>query len=192
MDIRILFAFPIKLNLKVILSFNLKYVKVSALLLDELEYNWKENLFEDNRSLYEILNSVVGRNDLPYKLLIADDEVEIIEILELYLEKDGFELVKAKDGLEAWELLQNIDGFNLTKKIREHYNIPILILSVKNQDNDKILGLGLGADDYITKPFNPLEVSARVQAQRRRFYNLNINTPNEKRNNYRKDILRYI
>lgn len=114
MDIRILFAFPIKLNLKVILSFNLKYVKVSALLLDELDYNWKENLFEDNRSLYEILNSVVGRNDLPYKLLIADDEVEIIEILELYLEKDGFELVKAKDGLEAWELLQNIDGFNLT------------------------------------------------------------------------------
>lgn len=63
---------------------------------------------------------------------------------------------------------------------------------MKNQDNDKILGLGLGADDYITKPFNPLEVSARVQAQRRRFYNLNINTPNEKRNNYRKDILRYI
>lgn len=132
---------------------------------------------------------------MAYKILVADDEAEIIEILELYLEKDGFEVIKAGDGLEAWELLQkneidmaildimmpNIDGFNLTKKIREHYNIPILILSAKNQDNDKILGLGLGADDYITKPFNPLEVSARVQAQLRRFYNLNINTTDEKK-----------
>jgi DNA-binding response OmpR family regulator len=130
---------------------------------------------------------------LTYKILIADDEEEIVEILELYLEKDGFQVIKAGDGLEAWELIQkikidmavldimmpNIDGFNLTKKIREDYNIPIIILSAKNQDNDKILGLGLGADDYITKPFNPLEVSARIQAQLRRFYNLNSNTANE-------------
>ena len=126
---------------------------------------------------------------MTYKILIADDEEEIVEILELYLEKDGFQVIKAGDGLEAWKLIQkikidiaildimmpNIDGFNLTKKIRENYNIPIIILSAKNQDNDKILGLGLGADDYITKPFNPLEVSARVQAQLRRFYNLNPN-----------------
>lgn len=130
---------------------------------------------------------------MTYKILIADDEEEIVEILELYLEKDGFQVIKAGDGLEAWELIQkikidmavldimmpNIDGFNLTKKIREDYNIPIIILSAKNQDNDKILGLGLGADDYITKPFNPLEVSARIQAQLRRFYNLNSNTANE-------------
>lgn len=129
---------------------------------------------------------------MPYKILVADDEDEIVEILELYLEKDGFEVIKAGDGLEAWELLQNnkidmavidimmlnIDGFNLTKKIRKDYNIPIIILSAKKQDNDKILGLGLGADDYITKPFNPLEVSARVQAQLRRFYNLNPNVTN--------------
>lgn len=126
---------------------------------------------------------------MTYKILIADDEEEIVEILELYLEKDRFQVIKAGDGLEAWKLIQkikidiaildimmpNIDGFNLTKKIRENYNIPIIILSAKNQDNDKILGLGLGADDYITKPFNPLEVSARVQAQLRRFYNLNPN-----------------
>lgn len=130
---------------------------------------------------------------MAYKILVADDEAEITEILELYLEKDGFQVLKAEDGLEAWELIKknqidmaildimmpNIDGFNLTKKIREDYNIPIIILSARNQDNDKILGLGLGADDYITKPFNPLEVSARVQAQLRRFYNLNPKISNE-------------
>lgn len=125
-----------------------------------------------------------------HKILIADDEKEITEILELYLEKDGFQVITAENGLEAWNLIKsnkidmaildimmpNIDGFSLTKKIRKDYNIPIIILSAKNQDNDKILGLGLGADDYVTKPFNPLEVSARVQAQLRRFYNLNSNS----------------
>lgn len=133
---------------------------------------------------------------MKYKILVADDEEEIVEILELYLEKDGFQVIKAKDGLEAWQMIQknpmdmaildimmpHMDGFNLTKKIREKYNIPILILSAKNQDHDKILGLGLGADDYITKPFNPLEVSARVQAQLRRFYNLNANNSDQKKN----------
>lgn len=124
---------------------------------------------------------------LTYKILIADDEIEILEILELYLEKEGFQVFKAEDGLKAWKIIEEediniaiidimmpvIDGFKLTKKIRESYNIPIIILSAKNQDNDKILGLGLGADDYVTKPFNPLEIVARVQAQIRRFYNLN-------------------
>lgn len=130
---------------------------------------------------------------MTYKILVADDEVEICEILELYLEKDGFQVIKAEDGLKALEIIQsnkidmaildimmpNIDGFNLIKRIRENYNIPIIILSAKNQDNDKILGLGIGADDYITKPFNPLEVSARVQAQLRRFYNFNSKNLNE-------------
>lgn len=124
---------------------------------------------------------------MAYKILIADDEVEILEILELYFEKEGFQVFKAEDGCKAWNIIQEkdiniaildimmpmIDGFNLTKKIRESYNIPIIILSARNQDNDKILGLGLGADDYVTKPFNPLEIVARVQAQIRRFYNLN-------------------
>ena len=131
--------------------------------------------------------------NLKYKILVADDEEEITEILELYLEKDGFQVFKTGDGLEAWEMLESenidlaildimmpiIDGFNLTKKIREKYNIPIIILSAKGETEDKILGLGIGADDYIAKPFNPLEVCARVHSQLRRFYNLNFNTKQE-------------
>ncbi|MDU1348404.1 response regulator transcription factor [uncultured Clostridium sp.] len=124
---------------------------------------------------------------MAYKILIADDDEDILEILELYLEKDGFEVVKAINGQKALEIIEKgkmdmaiidvmmpiIDGFKLIKKIREEYNLPVIILSAKNQDTDKILGLGLGADDYIVKPFNPLEVVARVEAQLRRFYNLN-------------------
>lgn len=127
--------------------------------------------------------------DLKYKIVIADDEEEILEILELYLEKEGYEVVKATDGVNAWKAIEKvnvdmaiidimmplIDGYKLTKKIREKYNIPIIILSAKNQDTDKILGLGVGADDYLAKPFNPLELVARVNAQLRRFYNLNTN-----------------
>jgi DNA-binding response OmpR family regulator len=132
---------------------------------------------------------------LKYRILIADDEEDILEILELYLEKDGFEVVKAVDGLKAWSIIEKgnidmaildimmplMDGFKLTKRIRESHNMPVIILSAKNQDADKILGLGLGADDYVTKPFNPLEVIARINAQLRRFYNLNSNYNNIKR-----------
>lgn len=124
---------------------------------------------------------------MSYRILIADDEEEILEILELYLQKDGYSVVKACNGMEAINIILKekidlaiidvmmpiIDGFKLIKKIRESENIPVLFLSAKDQDRDKILGLGLGADDYITKPFNPLEVVARVEAQLRRYYNLN-------------------
>lgn len=120
-------------------------------------------------------------------VLIADDEREIVELLKLYLEKDGIKVYEANDGLEAWQkinqekidlavvdvMMPAINGFELVKKIREKFNIPVIILSARTEDNDKILGLGLGADDYIAKPFNPLEVVARVQAQLRRFYTLN-------------------
>ena len=129
---------------------------------------------------------------MAYKILIADDDEDILEILELYLEKDGFEVIKAINGQKAWEFIENskidmaiidvmmpiIDGFKLVKKIREEHNLPVIILSAKNQDTDKILGLGLGADDYVVKPFNPLEVVARVEAQLRRFYNLNSDSKN--------------
>lgn len=129
---------------------------------------------------------------MAYKILIADDDEDILEILELYLEKDGFEVIKAINGQKAWEIIEKfkidmaiidvmmpiIDGFKLVKKIREEYNLPVIILSAKNQDTDKILGLGLGADDYVVKPFNPLEVVARVEAQLRRFYNLNSDSKN--------------
>ncbi|NLN64472.1 MAG: response regulator transcription factor [Clostridiaceae bacterium] len=121
------------------------------------------------------------------RILIADDEKEIVEILKLYLENEGYEIVETYDGIDALEKLQTnevdlavvdimmpgMDGFNLTKRIREIKNIPVIILSARSEDKDKILGLGLGADDYIIKPFNPLEVVARVNAQLRRFYTLN-------------------
>lgn len=129
---------------------------------------------------------------MAYKILIADDDEDILEILELYLEKDGLEVVKAINGQKAWGIIEKgkidmaiidvmmpiIDGFKLIKKIRGEHNIPVIILSAKNQDTDKILGLGLGADDYVVKPFNPLEVVARVEAQLRRFYNLNSDSKN--------------
>lgn len=121
------------------------------------------------------------------KILIADDEEEIVELISLYLESDGYEIFKAGDGLEALDILNNnlvdlavldimmpkLNGYYLVKKIREKFNIPIIMLSAKSEYSDKILGLELGADDYVTKPFNPLELSARIKAQLRRYYDLN-------------------
>jgi DNA-binding response OmpR family regulator len=122
------------------------------------------------------------------RILICDDEKEILEILQLYLEKDGYQILKASDGAEAINILNNednidlsildimmpkIDGYKVVKQLRKISNIPVILISAKNQDSDKILGLDLGADDYITKPFNPLEVVARVNAQMRRKNNLN-------------------
>lgn len=122
-----------------------------------------------------------------YKILIADDEKDIIKLLSLYLEKDSIKIYEAYDGLTAMYLINEyeidlaivdimmpkINGFELIKKIRETNNIPIMILSAKGEITDKIFGLELGADDYITKPFEPMEVAARVKANLRRFYNLN-------------------
>jgi len=118
-----------------------------------------------------------------HTILIADDEFEIRDLLRLYLEKEGYQVVEAIDGLDACVkfetmsidlaildvMMPGLDGFRLLKKIRETSNIPVLILSARMADNDKILGLDLGADDYLTKPFNPLEAVARVQANLRRY-----------------------
>lgn len=126
---------------------------------------------------------------MSYTVLIADDEKEILEVLELYLENENYTVIKANNGLVALNFINHenidaaiidimmpeVDGLKLLKKIREKSNIPVIILSAKGCDNDKILGLGLGADDYVSKPFNPLEIVARVNAQLRRFYNLNPN-----------------
>ncbi len=120
-------------------------------------------------------------------ILIADDEAQIAELIELYLEKDGIQVLKAGNGNEAWNIIQEnhvdlaivdimmpgMDGYQLVRKIRAKYATPVIMLSAKTADSDKILGLDLGADDYIAKPFNPLEVVARVQAQLRRYYLLN-------------------
>lgn len=119
----------------------------------------------------------------PKKILIVDDDVEIVNAIEIYLLKEGFEIIKAYDGLEALEavaekevnliimdiMMPKLDGLRATMKIRESKNIPILVISAKSQDYDKILGLDLGADDYITKPFNPLELVARVKSHLRRY-----------------------
>ena len=121
-----------------------------------------------------------------YKVLIVDDETEIRDVLRLYLEKDGYEVVEAADGMDAMEKIQKenpdlvildimmpgLDGYRVLRNIRETNNIPVIMLSAKDTDADKILGLDLGADDYITKPFGPLEAVARVNSNIRRFYSL--------------------
>ncbi len=124
--------------------------------------------------------------NMAIKVLVADDEKEIRNLLRLYLENESFEVVEAQDGpgtLEAVRInkpdiclldimMPGIDGLQLMKKIREESNIPIIIISARTADAERILGLNLGADDYIPKPFNPLEVVARVKSHMRRFTDL--------------------
>ena len=120
------------------------------------------------------------------RILVCDDDREIVEAIDIYLQQEGYEVEKAYDGQEALDILkqQNIDlliidvmmprldGIRATLKIREESSIPIIILSAKSEDSDKILGLNVGADDYLTKPFNPLELVARVKSQLRRYTKL--------------------
>ena len=123
-------------------------------------------------------------------ILVCDDDKEIVEAIEIYLQQEGFHVLKAYDGEEALEILKNnevhllimdvmmpkLDGIRATLKIRENSSIPIIILSAKTEDSDKILGLNIGADDYVEKPFNPLELVARVKSQLRRYTQLNPNS----------------
>jgi len=136
---------------------------------------------------------------MAYKVLVVDDEVDIANLLEVYLKNDGFEVYKFYNGTDALEciahknidiavldiMLPDIDGFKLCSKIRENYFFPVIMLTAKVEDMDKIMGLTLGADDYITKPFNPLEVVARVKTQLRRYKRYNHEEENHK------DILEY-
>lgn len=119
-------------------------------------------------------------------ILVCDDDKEIVDAIEIYLSQDGYRIFKAYDGEQALSLLQKedihllimdimmpkLDGIRATLKIRENSSIPIIILSAKSEDTDKILGLNIGADDYITKPFNPLELAARVKSNLRRYTSL--------------------
>ncbi|SHI84499.1 DNA-binding response regulator, OmpR family, contains REC and winged-helix (wHTH) domain [Clostridium cavendishii DSM 21758] len=123
---------------------------------------------------------------MKYNVLVVDDEREITDAIEIYLSNEGINVYKAYDGLEALDLLNTyeihlilmdimmpkMDGLRTTLKIREEKNIPIIMLSAKSEDTDKILGLNMGADDYITKPFNPLELIARVKSNLRRYIRL--------------------
>jgi DNA-binding response OmpR family regulator len=119
-------------------------------------------------------------------ILVCDDDREIVDAIEIYLTGEGYRVLKAYDGKEALELLKDnevnllildvmmpgLDGIRTTMKVRETSSVPIIILSAKSEDADKILGLNIGADDYITKPFNPLELVARVKSQLRRYTQL--------------------
>ena len=120
------------------------------------------------------------------RILVCDDEREIVDAIEIYLMQEGYQVVKAYSGEEVLEILKvqeihllimdimmpGLDGIRTTMKIREKSSIPIIFLSAKSQDADKILGLNIGADDYLTKPFNPLELVARVKSQLRRYTQL--------------------
>lgn len=121
-----------------------------------------------------------------YNVLVCDDDREIVEAIEIYLSQEGYKVLKAYDGEEALKVLDRekvdlliidvmmpkLDGIRATLKIREKKNMPIIILSAKSEDADKILGLNVGADDYMTKPFKPLELTARVKSQLRRYTQL--------------------
>ena len=121
-----------------------------------------------------------------YNILVCDDERDIVSALQIYLESDGYHVFKAYNGLEAMDIVVNneihlmlmdvmmpdMDGITAMAKIREKSNVPIILLTAKSEDTDKILGLNVGADDYITKPFNPVELLARVRSQIRRYTRL--------------------
>ena len=135
---------------------------------------------------------------LAEKILVVDDEKEIADLLELYLQNDGYEVHKFYNGREALlyldkeepalavldVMLPDIDGFMILRKIREQYFFPVIMLTAKVEDRDKILGLTIGADDYITKPFNPLEVLARIKTQIRRSTRYNVKDPNKSISEY--------
>ena len=119
-------------------------------------------------------------------ILICDDDKEIVDSIELYLEQENLNVYKAYDGIEALDVLSNnrihlavidvmmpnMDGIRLIKEIRKKSSIPVIFLSAKSEDSDKILGLNLGADDYLSKPFNPLELVARIKSNLRRYMTL--------------------
>lgn len=121
-----------------------------------------------------------------YTILVCDDDQDIVSALDIYLTSEGYRTVKAYDGLEALKaaeeqpvdlilmdiMMPGLDGIRATAKLRETHNVPIILLTAKSEDADKVLGLNIGADDYITKPFNPIEVIARVKSQLRRYTSL--------------------
>lgn len=125
-------------------------------------------------------------------ILVVDDEKEIRELIEIYLRNEGYDVITAADGLQALEIaksskiqliildimLPNIDGIQICKRVREYLDVPIIMLSAKREDNDKILGIITGADDYVTKPFNPLELVVRVKAQLRRYLKTAVTSKN--------------
>lgn len=133
------------------------------------------------------------------KILVCDDDKDIVEAIDIYLTQEGYEVLKVYDGDEAIKVLKRnevdllimdvmmprLDGIRATLKIRENMSLPIIILSAKSEDADKILGLNIGADDYMTKPFNPLELVARVKSQLRRYTQLGSTARSDNQSEFR-------
>ena len=133
------------------------------------------------------------------KILVCDDDKDSVEAIDIYLTQEGYEVLKAYDGDEAIKVLKRnevdllimdvmmprLDGIRATLKIRENMSLPIIILSAKSEDADKILGLNIGADDYMTKPFNPLELVARVKSQLRRYTQLGSTARSDNQSEFR-------
>lgn len=129
-----------------------------------------------------------------YNILICDDDQDIINALKIYLNDSSYSLFEANNGIDALSVIDKndihlvlmdimmpmMDGISAMVRIREKSNVPVILLTAKSEDNDKILGLNIGADDYITKPFNPIEVAARVKSQLRRYMQLGAGKPKEK------------
>lgn len=127
-----------------------------------------------------------------YRILVCDDEKDIVSALEIYLRAEGYEVDKAYNGKEALELLAKkeihlvlmdimmpeLNGIDAMVQMRKQSNVPVILLTAKSEDTDKILGLTIGADDYITKPFNPVELQARVKSQLRRYMQLEADNHN--------------
>lgn len=121
-----------------------------------------------------------------YTVLVCDDDIAILDSVEIYLKLEGYNVLRAENGVQALEqvkdnevhcvvldiMMPGLDGLQATLRLRENHNIPIILLSAKSEDTDKITGLSFGADDYVTKPFNPLELMARVKSQIRRYTSL--------------------
>lgn len=136
------------------------------------------------------------------KILVVDDEKEIADLIEVYLKNDGYTVYKFYNGTDALKcieetdldlaildvMLPDIDGFRICQKIREKFFYPVIMLTAKVEDGDKIMGLTIGADDYITKPFNPLEIVARVKTQLRRYVRYNKSANNQPTPNNEHDI----
>ena len=127
-------------------------------------------------------------------ILVVDDDKEIADLIKIYLENDGYQVLVANNGIKCLSILENnpeikliildimmpeLDGLSVLTKIRKNNNIPIILLSAKSEDMDKINGFGMGADDYVTKPFHPLELIARVKSQLKRYVNINIGLKQE-------------
>ena len=135
-----------------------------------------------------------------YNILICDDDKDIVSALEIYLKSEGYQTFPAYNGTEALNIVERedihlvlmdvmmpgMDGLRATAKLREEHNVPIILLTAKSEDSDKVLGLNIGADDYVTKPFNPVEVMARVKSQLRRYTTLGGRTRTEQQD---KDVL---